>query len=894
MFHKIDLFILFKTTNNLESIHIKMVKICDNEYPVENDEKYKEYFRLFHYQLSAFQKYSIEAILEGNHCLVTAHTGSGKTLPAEFAIQHFVGKGKKVVYCSPIKALSNQKKYEFTQKYPHISFGLFTGDIKTNPEADVIIMTTEILMNHLFLYTNKQHSSSSTVSELDENMEGSSKGTMGSLEKGASGGTMGSPDIDISQIACVVFDEVHYINDRERGQVWEKTMMLLPPAVQLVMLSATIDNPQGFAEWVETKRLGLSTVSKNDKKVYLASTNKRIVPLTEYCFLTTTEAIFKGLKDKSLEKEIRDNTNTLLTLQNSSGVFDEKTVQTVSKMIKTFENRQVYMKRQNVLNNLAQHLVEREMLPAIAFVFSRKQVEVCASEITTNLLEFDSKTPYTIRRECEQIVRKLPNYHEYLELPEYNKLVSLLEKGIGIHHSGMIPILREIVELMISKKYIKLLFATESFAIGLDCPIRTAIFTSLTKFDGNGERYLYAHEYSQMKGRAGRRGIDTVGHVIHLNNLFKLPTMTEYREILSGKPQQLISKFHVSYALILNLLKNGQKTNFHQFSERSMIQTELIRSIAAQQIYIDELTSKSTKKREFIDRLKTPYATCIKVISIENQLKTLGNKKKKDAERELRAIQDEYRTLNDDLKQSKEMLAINNELDNEKINLQYMEGFIKQQTDTVSMVLVDEGFIEVDRSGKGEYDTTAYELTDLGKIASDIAEVHPLILSKMLLKYDYFANFTTKQLIGLFSCFTDIKIPADMKASIPLTNDSTLKHCINDLASYYQYYEKREMENDMRTGIKYDEELIYDMIDFSMSWCDCLDEQECKYFIQNIVAEKSISVGDFTKAMLKIVTIANELINVCEKMGQIELKHKLTQIEGLVLKYITTSQSLYL
>jgi ATP-dependent RNA helicase DOB1 len=465
-----------------------MVKICDNEYPVENDEKYKEYFRSFPYQLSAFQKYSIEAILEGNHCLVTAHTGSGKTLPAEFAIQHFVGKGKKVVYCSPIKALSNQKKYEFTQKYPHISFGLFTGDIKTNPEADVIIMTTEILMNHLFLYTNK-NVPSTTITELHEEMEGSSKGTVGSLEKGASGGTMGSPDIDISQIACVVFDEVHYINDRERGQVWEKTMMLLPPAVQLVMLSATIDNPQGFAEWVETKRLGLSSASKNDKTVYLASTNKRIVPLTEYCFLTTTEAIFKGLKDKALEKEIRDNTNTLLTLQNSSGVFDEKTVQTVSKMIKTFETRQVYMKRQNVLNNLAQHLVDREMLPAIAFVFSRKQVEVCASEITTNLLEFDSKTPYTIRRECEQIVRKLPNYHEYLELPEYNKLVSLLEKGIGIHHSGMIPILREIVELMISKKHIKLLFATESFAIGLDCPIRTAIFTSLTKFDGNGERY---------------------------------------------------------------------------------------------------------------------------------------------------------------------------------------------------------------------------------------------------------------------------------------------------------------------------------------------------------------------------------------------------------------------
>ena len=124
-----------------------------------------------------------------------------------------------------------------------------------------------------------------------------------------------------------------------------------------------------------------------------------------------------------------------------------------------------------------------------------------------------------------------------MNLPEYENLIQLLEKGIGIHHSGMIPILREIVEYMISRKHIKLLFATESFAIGLDCPIRTAVFTSLTKFDGNKMRYLFSHEYSQAAGRAGRRGLDTVGHVIHCNNMFELPSETEYKEILCGKPQ---------------------------------------------------------------------------------------------------------------------------------------------------------------------------------------------------------------------------------------------------------------------------------------------------------------------------------------------------------------------
>jgi superfamily II RNA helicase len=851
-----------------------MVKICSIDYSSENEAKYEQYFKSFSYRLSPFQKHSIEAIVEGNHCLVTAHTGSGKTLPAEFAIQHFTDIGKKIIYCSPIKALSNQKYYEFSNKYPHISFGLYTGDIKTNPEAQVIIMTTEILMNYLFVYNKPENDKTMINNNLDFNIN---------IE---------------NELACVVFDEVHYINDAERGQVWEKTMLMLPHKVQLVMLSATIDNPEGFAGWIETQRLGIKTLSENDKIVYLASTTKRVVPLTEYCFLTTTEAVFKGMKDKELEKQIRDNTNTLLMLQDSNGKFVDTTINTVSKMLKLFETKQVIMKRQNVLNNLCLHLRDHEMLPAIAFVFSRKQVEVCASEITVPLLEFDSKVGYTVRREAEQIIRKLPNFKEYLELPEYNKVVSLLEKGIGIHHSGMIPVLREIVELMISKKYIKLLFATESFAIGLDCPIKTAIFTSLTKFDGNSERYLLAHEYSQMKGRAGRRGIDTVGHVVHLNNLFKLPTLNEYKTILSGKPQQLISKFHISYPLILNLLKNDQTSNFDNFSEKSMMQKELLKSVQCKERQINDLIEKVNKKNEFINRMRTHYTVCLNYISLENQLKNLVNKKKKDAEREMRNIEDEYYSLKDDLKLAKEFININNQLDDEKTNLSYMSGFISEQTNKVCQVLIDDGFVVINKDDgehdeKTETDTHNYSMTHLGIIASNIAEIHPLIISRLMIDYNYFAKLSVRQLIGLFSCFTNVKIPNDQKSSVPITDDEMLKKCIKDLQNYYKQYDKLEFENDLRTGIKYDDELIFDMIEFSMKWCDCDNENDCKYFIQTDVADKSISIGDFTKAMLKIVTITKELMNVCEIIGEMELMYKLSKIEGLVLKYVTTSQSLY-
>jgi superfamily II RNA helicase len=315
----------------------------------------------------------------------------------------------------------------------------------------------------------------------------------------------------------------------------------------------------------------------------LASTNHRIVPLSHYGFITTTESIFKHVKDKDVQKQIRDNTNTLIPLQAATNKFNDAGYLTLKKYVKMLEDNQVYINRKHTMNQLVLFLRDRDMLPAIAFVFSRKNVEAMAKEITVPLLEDDSKIPYTTARDCEQIIRKLPNYTEYLQLPEYVSLVGLLEKGIGIHHSGMIPVLREIVELFISQKKIKLLFATESFAIGLDCPIRTAIFTSLTKFDGQNERYLLAHEYTQAAGRAGRRGIDSVGHVVHCNNLFKVPTLGEYKTILGGVPQTLVSKFYISYGLILNLVKNGTRAveDMYTFCDKSMVRGELDKVTAA-------------------------------------------------------------------------------------------------------------------------------------------------------------------------------------------------------------------------------------------------------------------------------------------------------------------------
>jgi len=863
-----------------------MVKLCNTPYSTES--KYDEYFALYPYPLSDFQKYAIEAIVEGHHVLVTAHTGSGKTLPAEFAINHFTTlfriedsqsnrynpfisapeggilnenwckTGKKVIYTSPIKALSNQKYYEFTQKYPHISFGLFTGDIKTNPDADVLIMTTEILMNSLFT------ENSATSLQFQINIH--------------------------EDLACVIFDEVHYINDEQRGQVWEKCILMLPQHIQMVMLSATIDAPVRFATWCER--------GYTDKEVYLASTNHRVVPLSHYGFLTTNESFLKGIKDKELQKQIRDSTNKLILLQNEHGKFNDAGVLEMKKTVKVFHDRKAIHKRKMVLNNLSLFLRDRDMLPAIAFVFSRKHVELSAKEITVPLLEDDSKVSYIVRRECEQIIRKLPNFHEYLELPEYNDLVDLLEKGIGIHHSGMIPILREIVELMISKKYIKILFATESFAIGLDCPIKTAIFTGLMKFDGCNERYLLSHEYTQMAGRAGRRGIDTIGHVVHCNNLFDLPIMTEYKNMLCGTPQKLVSKFRISYALILNLLKSelasessGEKANFVTFASKSMVYDELQTEIENSEKRIDELVDKMNKKKVIMDTIKTPNDVCRKYLELENAVKNSVNKKKREIEKEMQKITEEYCNVLKEMKTVTEYDELQKQLIHEREDNLYLGTYISEQIRRICYILTTRGYINqilVENSPESEY-----ELTHLGKIAASIAEIHPLIFSNMLLSTNYFQDFTSKQLIGLFSCFTDVKVDNDQRLSVPKSNDSLLETTIQEMNKQYQYMQNIEITSEIHTGIIYEDALIFDIIDDSMEWCECANETECKIFIQTKIADKGISVGDFTKSMLKIATIVKEISGICEEIQQLELLYKLNQIEPMILKYITTSHSLY-
>jgi superfamily II RNA helicase len=833
-----------------------MVKICSlTSYPKENEEKYQCYFEKYEYPLHIFQKYSIEAIVEGHHILVTAPTGSGKTLPGEFSIDYFRSKGMKVIYTTPIKALSNQKFYDFTNKYKDISIGLITGDIKTNSDADVLIMTTEILLNKLFQIK------SNNVTKLPESSI--------------------SFEMDIeNELGCVVFDEIHMINDHARGHVWEQCIMLLPKHIQMIGLSATLDNPERFALWLENK----GVYNENpDKIVYLASKKDRAVPLTHYGFITTTTGIFKAVKDKSLQEEIKSIINKPFVLQNSKGEFDEVQYSKMNKMMKLFENNNVRVKRQHVLNQVTKHLVENEMLPALCYVFSRKQLEVCANEVTTNLLEFDNKTPYIIDRECEHIIRKLPNYQEYLNLPEYIKMVTLLRKGIAIHHSGVTPVLREMVELLFAKGFIKLLFCTETMSVGINMPVKTTIFTDVCKFDGENNRMLYSHEYTQAAGRAGRLGLDTVGNVIHLNNLFRnVETLSSYKNMMSGKPPTLKSKFKISYNLLLNLIDIGDN-NFINFARKSMVKDDLDSELKELYYAISREQSNLDTLEATIKNTRTPHTVIDDYLKLIESQKTAVNKKRKEIERQIENIRDQYVNIEFDKVKVENYNKKIKKIDDLQDQYNFVEKYIDNNVQTIVNLLQDDGFIQLESESK-------LLLTTRGMIATHLKESHCLVFSQ-LFEENAFDNLTSIQIVMLLSCLTNIVVKDDYKNYIPKTDDKCVKEIVFKVKNMYNDYMTKEITLNISSGIEYT--FHYDLINYVDKWCYCENADECKQFLQKLEEEKEIFLGEFVKALLKINNICSELEKIAELFGNISLLSKLKEIPSMTLKYVVTNQSLY-
>ena len=816
-----------------------MVKVCsENEPPKSYDTKIDASYG---FALSNFQKHAIEAIHTGNHVLITAHTGSGKTLPAEHAIRYFSEKGKKVIYTSPIKALSNQKYHEFTQKYPDISFGILTGDIKFNPEADVLIMTTEILRNQIF-HSAFNQGEKKTVLGFDMNIE--------------------------EDLGCVIFDEVHYINDKDRGKIWEETILHLPKTVQMVMLSATIDKPEKFAEWVETRN--------DNKHVYLASTFHRVVPLYHYGYVTLHESYTNKIKDENLRKSfIRCAGDPKILIKD--GKFDEAQFHRIQQINTYVKKQNIHIKRSFVLNSIVLYLLNNGLLPGIIFIFSRAQVERAAAEINFSLFEDGSSVPSIIEHECGTIIRRLSNHSEYLELPEYRTIIKLLQKGIAFHHAGMLPVFREMIELLFAKKYIKLLVATETFAVGINMPTKSVIFTSLKKFDGTSMRPLHSHEYTQMAGRAGRRGIDTEGHVIHCNNLFDDIGPSDYKTILCGSPQKLVSKFNISYNLIIHLIANNfsDQNSLEAFTTKSLMKNEIDKHIHELDTEIKGMETVLTEREARITGLRTPHDICNEYIHLTTS--SLSNKERKKASRRISSIEEEHRYIKGDIDFISQVEAAKQEIANKQAALSDVKDYIRNQIGIVVEILEKRGFIH--------YIDDTHIVTTKGILSTHIQEIPGHIFSELMIKYNFFEKQSAETIAGIFSCFTNVTA-SDCQSSI--NNDCIC--IVNDLRNITnEYY---DLENANKIDISENYEFHTRIINEVIEWCSADKEADCKNIIASLCAGKGIFLGDFIKAILKINNIASELMKLTQL--PVSLQHKLSSMCDMTQKYVVTNQSLYI
>lgn len=418
---------------------------------------------------------------------------------------------QRVIYTSPIKALSNQKFRELQQEFTDV--GLMTGDVTLNSSASCIVMTTEILRNMLY------------------------KGTEMTKE-----------------IAWVIFDEVHYMRDKERGVVWEETMILLPNVVKYVFLSATIPNAREFAQWI------CRIKSQPCNVVY---TDYRPVPLQHYLYSSGSEGIYLVVDEKGNFKE--ENFSKAISVLNDDYVLD-----------KIFDKKG--KKKQGAQTDIKQiiSLIKDNTLdPAIVFSFSKRECESHALSLSKmDLTTEDEKT--LIETIYNSAISTLSD--EDQQLPQIQMMLPLLKKGIGVHHGGLLPIIKESVELIFQEGLVKALFSTETFSMGINMPARTVVFTNIEKFDGEEFRWLGGGEYIQMSGRAGRRGIDDRGITILMLN--KKMDVDVCKNILNGKADPLFSSFHLSYNMIVNMLKVEGiepeyiiQRSFHQFqSERSVPQ----------------------------------------------------------------------------------------------------------------------------------------------------------------------------------------------------------------------------------------------------------------------------------------------------------------------------------
>lgn len=449
---------------------------------------------LFPFELDTFQLRAIAALEAGRSVVVCAPTGSGKTLIGEYAIHRALKRGKRVFYTTPLKALSNQKLRDFREMFGADNVGLLTGDVSVNRDAPILVMTTEIFRNMLY------------------------------------GTPIGEVGTSLVGLEAVVLDECHYMNDRQRGTVWEESIIYCPSEIQLVALSATVANSDQLTDWI-------AQVHGPTDLIY---SDFRPVPLSfHFC---NPKGLFPLLDDSGKRMNQR---------------LKPKGGKAVKPGAKGRTPRQEIPHLAFVLGQLQQ----RDMLPAIYFIFSRKGCDQAVAEI--------AKLPISLVNEAEAAQLRSQVDEFLARNPEAGRVdqIEPLYRGIAAHHAGILPAWKGLIEELFQQGLIKVVFATETLAAGINMPARTTVISSLSKRTDLGHRLLNPSEFLQMAGRAGRRGMDVQGYVVTVQTPFEGAREASYLATVGADP--LVSQFSPSYGMVLNLLQIHTLEEARELIERS-------------------------------------------------------------------------------------------------------------------------------------------------------------------------------------------------------------------------------------------------------------------------------------------------------------------------------------
>ena len=748
----------------------------------------------FPFELDQFQIDACHAIESGKGVLVAAPTGAGKTIVGEFAVDLVINSSGKCFYTTPIKALSNQKFAELTEKYGESKVGLLTGDTSINSEAQIVVMTTEILRN--MIYAN-----STTIDELK----------------------------------YVVMDEVHYLADKFRGAVWEEILIHLSEAVQIISLSATVSNAEEFGEWLQTVR--------GDTEVIVSEI--RPVPLYQHVLFGNRLLDLFG-EDAKLNPE-------LTRLERDSYRQVRGNWQSKAKGPKPLSRSEIVEK------------LEREsLLPAITFIFSRNNCDAAVRQCLTAGLRLTNTQERSDIRSV--IARNMKNLaQEDLVVLGYYEWADALERGIAAHHAGLLPAFKVTVEELFQRGLVKAVFATETLALGINMPARTVVLEKLSKWNGEGHVAISPGEYTQLTGRAGRRGIDIEGNAVILwgNDL----DSTSVGGLASTRTYPLKSSFKPTYNMSINLISQFGSERARTSLESSLAQFQADKAVVG---LAKQIRKNESVRDNLFNESKCHLGDFRQYADLRGQIKRLESDGKRSKRKRVE-IEDEITAIRKQIKNhpsnscpdrenhsrlAERALRLQREIDglNERINTR--TNVIAKRFDRIKVVLDKFGYIHDDAIAKS------------GKMLAKIYGETDLLIAESI-QAEVFTALSPADLVSVISsCIYESR--NEEAAKIPRGDVQVALAAISKI-----YGKIHDAESDLN---------LEPMRAPDLGFCWASHKWASGHSLTSILKDSDLTVGDFVRSMKQIIDLLRQLRSAAPQL-QTVIDLALTKIDRGVIAY---------